>query len=121
MLVYLEMDEPPDEYEREYCDDDRRVDGAQRQQVRLARGILDCEERRHRRSVLPIRNRMSADPGGRADRLEASHTTAYRRLTTLRTTNNHGHNNVLTSGEVQYADAATGMPRIPLLQSTSAW
>ena len=59
MLEYLEMGEPSDEYEREYCDDDRRIDGAHRQQVRLARGILDRKDRRHRRSVPPIRIRMS--------------------------------------------------------------
>ena len=50
----------------------------------------------------------------------AGYTTAYRRLIARRTTNAHGHKNMLTSGEVQYAGAMTGRPRMPLLQRTNA-
>ena len=122
VLENLQMGESPDECEREQPDDDRRGDGARRRQVRLAGEILDCEQPRHRWSPLPVWCPISAVAAIRAVvRVDARHTAAYRRLTTRRTTNSHGHNNVLTSGEVQYAVAATGMPRMPLLQRTSAW
>ena len=122
MLENLQMGESPDEREREQPDDDRRSNGTRRRQVRLAGEILDCEQPRHRWSPLPIWCPISAVGTIRAVmRVDARHTAAYRRLTTRRTTNSHGHNNVLTSGEVQYAVAATGMPRMPLLQRTSAW